>query len=224
MIEPEQRSAGVEPGEHVGRGLVLDDDVDVLDPGRDLGRERIESLRDEVLEIDVLRHAHLHSPIVELDQAIVLDVAGYGRAMPSGRAGSFDELPQRVQSLLDTESRGVMSTISADGSPHSVPVVFAVVGNEIISPIDHKPKSGVVMARVRNLGRDDRVTLLIDHYVDEWERLAWLMVRGTAIVDEDAPMPMMLALNRRYPQYAPDERHDALIRITPTKLSWWSWT
>lgn len=117
-----------------------------------------------------------------------------------------------------------MTTISADGSAHTVPVVFARVGAEIISPIDHKPKSGNVLARVKNIGRDDRVTLLIDHYDEDWTKLVWLMVRGRATVDPDASAESMRELNRRYPQYEQDERHDALIRIRPVRLSWWSWS
>ena len=117
-----------------------------------------------------------------------------------------------------------MTTVSRDGSPHSVPVVFVRVGDEILSPIDHKPKSGDVLARVKNLERDDRATLLVDHWDEEWERLVWLMIRGHAAVDPDAEMSLMRELNARYPQYASDERHDALIRVKPTRLSWWAWT
>lgn len=142
--------------------------------------------------------------------------------MTYGSARTFAELPPHVSRLLDDERRAVMTTISKDGSPHAVPVVFARAGDEIVSPIDHKPKSGTVMARVRNLERDDRVALLIDHYVERWEELVWLMVRGRAVLDLDA-VDLMGSLNERYPQYEPDERHDALIRITPERLSWWSW-
>lgn len=144
--------------------------------------------------------------------------------MPSGRCASLSELPSSIRALFDDERRGVMSTVAADGSAHSVPVVFAVVGDEIASPIDHKPKSGTVMARIRNLERDPRVTLLVDRWDEEWTRLAWVMVRGAATVDETYPDDLLHALNARYPQYEPDERHDALIRIRPTRLLWWSWT
>lgn len=142
----------------------------------------------------------------------------------TGRGDSLAELPPRIRDLLADERRAVMTTLGADGSPHSVPVVFAVVGDEIVSPIDHKPKSGQIMARVRNLERDPRVTLLVDHWDEEWTRLAWLMVRGTAKLDQAYPDDLLRALNDRYPQYEPDERHDALVRIAPTSLLWWSWT
>ncbi len=145
-------------------------------------------------------------------------------AMPYGSAKSFDELPDRILALLTEQRRGVMTTTAPDGSPHAVPVVFALVGDELISPIDHKPKSGQVMKRVRNLEHDDRITLLIDHWEEDWTKLAWLMVRGRAVLDADGPDSLMRALNERYEQYAKDERHDALIRIRPERLSWWAWT
>jgi PPOX class probable F420-dependent enzyme len=144
--------------------------------------------------------------------------------MTHGNVTALRDLPERIRGLLDSVRRGVMTTLDPDGSPHAVPVVFALIGSEIVSPIDHKPKSGVVMRRVKNLGRDDRVTLLIDDYDEDWTRLAWLMVRGRAIVDDDPDNAVMRALNTRYPQYEPDERHDALIRITPERLLWWRWS
>lgn len=143
--------------------------------------------------------------------------------MPSGRSELLADVPPKIRALLDSERRAVMTTIDADGSAHSVPVVFAVVGDEVVSPIDHKPKSGVVMRRVRNLERDGRVTLLIDHYDEDWTRLSWLMVRGTARMDPAYPDELGSALNARYPQYEPDERHDALVRMRPRRFLWWSW-
>lgn len=141
----------------------------------------------------------------------------------TGRGDSLSDLPTSIRDLLHQERHAVMTTLGTDGTPHSVPVVFAVAGDEIVSPIDHKPKSGKVMARVRNLQRDPRVTLLVDRWDEEWTHLAWLMVRGTAELDPAYPDDLLRALNDRYPQYEPDERHDAIIRIRPTSLLWWSW-
>jgi PPOX class probable F420-dependent enzyme len=144
--------------------------------------------------------------------------------MTTGRADRLDGLPTAIAALLHDERFGVMTTAGPDGSAHSVPVVFALAGDEIVSPIDHKPKTGAVLARVRNLERDDRVTLLVHHWDEEWTNLSWVMVRGTAMIDADASMDLMHAINSRYPQYEPDERHDALIRIQPTRVTWWSWS
>ncbi len=144
--------------------------------------------------------------------------------MPSGRARTLGDLPDSVRALLERERRGVLTTIARDGSGHTVPMVFVVIGDELVSPIDHKPKTGRVLARVRNIERDARVTVLVDHWDEDWTRLAWVMVRAHAVIDADAPPEVVQSLNARYRQYAPDERPDALIRIRPTKLTWWTWT
>ena len=144
--------------------------------------------------------------------------------MTSGSASAIDDLPESVRALFDRERRGVLTTLEPDGSGHSVPIVFVVSGSEIVSPIDHKPKTGGVLARVRNIERDDRVTVLVDHWDEDWKRLAWVMVRGHAVIESHSPSEVVQSLNARYQQYAPDERPDALIRIRPTKLTWWTWT
>jgi PPOX class probable F420-dependent enzyme len=144
--------------------------------------------------------------------------------VPSGRTDRIGNLPGRLQELLGTTRRAVMTTIARDGSPHAVPVVFAVSGDEIVSPIDHKPKTGQTLARVKNLARDPRVTLLLDSWDEDWTKLVWVMIRGRAEVDETPSRELMRAINLRYQQYAPEEVHDALIRIKPTLLSWWSWS
>jgi PPOX class probable F420-dependent enzyme len=143
--------------------------------------------------------------------------------MPSGRARRLGDLPDSVRALLESERRGVLTTLAPDGSGHTVPMVFVAIGDELLSPIDHKPKTGRVLARVRNIERDARVTVLVDHWDEDWTRLAWLMVRGHAVIEPDAPPEVVQSLNARYRQYAPDERPDALIRIRPTKLTWWTW-
>ena len=149
--------------------------------------------------------------------------------MTSGRAGSIDALPARVRELVDQARRGVMTTVARDGSPHAVPVVFASVGDEIISPIDHKPKQGLTLVRVRNLQHDDRVTLLLDLWDEDWTQLLWLMIRGRAAIDEEPDEDLRALLISRYPQYKDEVMGgnaaiDALIRIRPTLLSWWSWS
>src|SRR3990170_4147255 len=100
--------------------------------------------------------------------------------MPSGNARAFDDLPESVRALLERERRGVLTTLDPDGTGHSVPVVFVVLGDEIVSPIDHKPKTGRVMTRVKNIERDARLTLLVDHWDEDWTRLAWGRVRARA--------------------------------------------
>jgi PPOX class probable F420-dependent enzyme len=121
-----------------------------------------------------------------------------------------------------------MTTVARDGSLHAVPVVFVRAGDEIVSPIDHKPKLGIKLARVKNLERDDRITLLLDLWDEDWTQLVWLMVRGRAVIEPDPPSELTRSLIARYPQYTDEDMGDAaidaLIRIRPTLLSWWTWS
>jgi PPOX class probable F420-dependent enzyme len=117
-----------------------------------------------------------------------------------------------------------LGTISGDGRPHLVPVCFAFWDDAIAIAIDEKPKRTVRLARIRNIERDARVTLLIDHYEEDWHRLAWLRIDGRADVLRrgDAWPEALASLRLRYPQYASMSLEARpLIRITPERITAW---
>lgn len=126
--------------------------------------------------------------------------------------------------LLDTWPVARLATIAASGRPQLVPIVFARAGGVLWSPIDGKPKSGGVLARVRNVLRDPRVALLLDHYGTDWQQLWWLRVDGRAsLCGGDAGAEA--ALFAKYPQYRDvplfaDEPR--LLRIDPERILTWS--
>ena len=133
--------------------------------------------------------------------------------------------PWQVRLLADERS-GVLGTIARSGLPQLVPVCYALVGDAIAIAIDEKPKRGTTLARVRNIERDPRATLLVDHYEERWERLAWLRLEGHAdILEQGSAWPEALeALRRRYPRY----RSMALeglpvIRLRPARVVGWRW-
>ncbi|MCD6031711.1 MAG: class putative F420-dependent enzyme Rv0121 family, partial [Thermomicrobiales bacterium] len=68
-----------------------------------------------------------------------------------------------------------------------VPVVYAtlVVDGEpaIAIAIDEKPKGDSArLRRVRNIRERPEVALIVDDYTEDWQRLAWVLVRGAAAV------------------------------------------
>jgi len=142
--------------------------------------------------------------------------------VPTGSCTALTDLPERARAIIEGARRAVLSTVDQNARPHSVPVCFAVRGDELISPIDHKPKSGGVLARVRNLEANPNATLLFDHWDEDWTRLGWVMVTGTAHM-EQPPTATELLLDR-YEQFRANPDFDALIVIAPQRIVWWTWT
>ena len=62
-----------------------------------------------------------------------------------------------------------LGTADAQGRPHVVVVTFAVEGDAIYTAVDRKPKSGANLKRLRNVGENPWVTVLADHYSDDWD-------------------------------------------------------
>ncbi len=133
-------------------------------------------------------------------------------------------LEPRERALIQGSRLARLGTIGPGGRPHLVPVCFALVGSGFASPIDQKPKRGPRLARLRNIERDARVTLLFDYYDEDWSRLAWLRVDGTAVVlaRGDAWPEALQALRQRYQQYRTmDLETCPVIRITVERTASW---
>ncbi len=100
----------------------------------------------------------------------------------------------------------VLTTVRPDGSPHAVPVVFAAPNHRndlIYTAVDAKPKSTQRLRRLINIERNPSVSLLVDHYVDDWTQLWWVRADGTATIHHSGvEMATGYALLRRkYAQY-----------------------
>lgn len=131
------------------------------------------------------------------------------------------ELPGDLRSILERERRGVLTTIDGRGRPHAVPVCYAIVGDEIVTPIDAKPKSGTTLGRLKNIERDPNVTFLVDRWDEDWTRLGWVMVRGRARLEPAGRADE--ALLARYPQYEDVLVGSEIISIRPDDIIWWLW-
>jgi PPOX class probable F420-dependent enzyme len=96
-----------------------------------------------------------------------------------------------------------LATVDSDGRPYLVPIVFAVDGECIYSAVDQKPKRTTALRRLANVRANPAVSLLVDHYEDDWSRLWWVRADGRGRVlggdDREARRAVDL-LSRRYPQ------------------------
>jgi PPOX class probable F420-dependent enzyme len=95
---------------------------------------------------------------------------------------------------------------TSDGlTPALVPVCFVLLGQTLYHAIDGKRKSAAAgqLRRVKNVRANPRAALLIDHYVEDWRRLWYVLLRGRARVLERGPEHerAIIALKKKYPQY-----------------------
>ena len=90
----------------------------------------------------------------------------------------------------------------------------------MITEVDDKPKGDKELARVRNVRRDPRVTLLFDRWDEDWTRLGWVMVKGDASVE---PPRSVAELSDRYPQYQSRPPTGPLLVVEPRQVRWWTW-
>jgi PPOX class probable F420-dependent enzyme len=117
-----------------------------------------------------------------------------------------------------------LATVSAEGQPHVVPCTFAVDGDLIYSAVDSKPKSTTNLQRLRNIAAHPAVTVLTDHYADDWSALWWVRADGQATVIDDpramaAPIRLLAA---RYPQYVTSPPGGPVVVILVNRWAGWS--
>src|SRR3954447_13782122 len=94
----------------------------------------------------------------------------------------LDELPAWAQDLLEDIRVGHLGFHDDDGHPRVQPITFVRIENALWTAVDAKPKRTRAPARIRRLQNDPRATLTVDRYDDDWSKLAWVQVLGTADV------------------------------------------
>lgn len=80
-----------------------------------------------------------------------------------------------------------LATIRPDGAPHVVPITFALDRDRdrLVTAVDHKPKSTTELQRLVNIEANPAVSVLVDHYEEDWQRLWWARADGTARVHRE---------------------------------------
>jgi PPOX class probable F420-dependent enzyme len=120
-----------------------------------------------------------------------------------------------------------LATVGADGRPHVVPCTFAIDGSgRIVIGIDSKPKTSASLRRLRNIRENPRVSLLVDHYADDWTRLWWVRADGTAAVEHAGAEHAghWDLLRAQYPQYEGQVLAGPVIVVTVERWSGWAFT
>ena len=122
---------------------------------------------------------------------------------------------------------GHLATSDTEGRPHVIPFCYVFDGEAIYSVLDAKPKTAPLrqLRRVRNILANPNVSVVIDHYEEDWLRLHYVLISGVAtLLDSgDEWSEAITMLREKYPQYRQMGLDESpVIKITPERFSPWS--
>ena len=138
-------------------------------------------------------------------------------------------LAPEVSDFLKAGRVARLGTADAAGQPLVVPICYAFDGRHCYSAIDAKPKRQPPgrLKRVRNIRENSRVSLLVDHYDEDWSRLRYIVLQGRAdLLSEGVEFTYAVdLLLEKYAQYRAmslDRNSGLVIKITPERVIQWS--
>lgn len=107
--------------------------------------------------------------------------------------------------------------------PHLVPVTFVLEGRTVWWAVDSKPKRTSALQRLVNIRNDARVSLLADHYEDDWTALWWVRADGVATIcsGADADNGARLLADRYIP-YQASRPQGPVVKVEVRRWQWWS--
>jgi PPOX class probable F420-dependent enzyme len=117
----------------------------------------------------------------------------------------------------------MLATVGPDAVPHVVPVVFAVHGEVVYTAVDAKRKSTRRLRRLANIEANPQVSLLVDHYEDDWSQLWWVRADGEAAVHysgEEMASGYAL-LRKKYVQYQRIALDGPVVTVDVKRWSSW---
>ena len=121
-----------------------------------------------------------------------------------------------------------LATADRGGQPLVVPISYASNGRHCYSVVDLKPKQvdGARLKRIRNIQENPKVSLLIDHYEEDWSRLSYVIIQSRAelLSEGDEFRDAVELLLAKYPQYramALDRERGIMIKMTPERVIEW---
>jgi len=118
----------------------------------------------------------------------------------------------------------ILATLDPSGQPHLVPITFVVDGDRVWTAVDAKSKRTRQLRRLANIRADPRVSLLAQHWDEDWSALWWVRADGIATIsDTDASVDRIARLLRsKYQQYQSIDVAGPVVAVTVH--TWRGWT
>ena len=117
----------------------------------------------------------------------------------------------------------MLGTSGPAGAPHIVPVVFAVHDDMVYTAVDAKRKSTQRLRRLANIEANPQVSMLVDHYEDDWAALWWVRADGVAAIhySGDAMATGYSLLRKKYLQYQRIALDGPVVTVDVQRWSSW---
>ena len=125
------------------------------------------------------------------------------------------KLSEKQAELLRGRNWGTVTTLRADGSPHSTPVWVDTDGENVLF------NTAVGRAKERHLRRDPRISVVVLPADDQ--QSGYVSVTGTAELSEEGAVDHIDKLAKKYigadkyPYLQPGERR-IIVKVTPEKV------
>ena len=131
-----------------------------------------------------------------------------------------EEMRRRISGAMVAR----LATLGPGGRPHVVPITFALDHDTMFFAIDFKPKKTADLQRLRNIEANPSVSVLVDHYEEDWTKLWWVRADGTAriVIDGDVFEKGIALLTQRYAQYRSARPAGPVVSIAIERMSGWS--
>jgi PPOX class probable F420-dependent enzyme len=131
---------------------------------------------------------------------------------------------EQMHERVENARVGRLATVDAEVRPHLVPICFALQGETLYSAVDEKPKRSKRLRRLENIRRRPEVSVLVDHYEEDWTRLWWVRLDGTATVLDDGTERerALVLLSAKYEQYRVEPPTGAVIAVRIERWRGWS--
>ena len=140
--------------------------------------------------------------------------------MDARGAMDSEQMRRRIEGAMVAR----LATVGGDGRPHIVPITFALDEDTIYFAIDFKPKKTADLQRLRNIEANPSVSVLVDHYEEDWTKLWWVRADGSARIVIDGAMfdKGIALLSQRYSQYRSNRPAGPVVPIAIERMTGWS--
>ena len=149
------------------------------------------------------------------------------RSIVRAQDAAPSRLPAHVARFIRSARIAHLATADRFGQPHVVPICFAFDSKYFYSPIDEKPKRSAPtnLKRLRNIRDNPQASLVIDYYEEDWSKLAYVLITGTARIQQRGKTHnrAVTLLRKKYSQYRRmqiDTR--PIIVIMSKRITFWA--